>query len=94
MCLLTYICLLSSLKIFGFDDNEGHSDLFWKDSFDDAFQDDDDEPLVQAGKLEHLKEHCQAGPARLTSWWSENLTSYFPSNDKCVDEVGNHDLFK
>ena len=51
------------------DDNEDylHSDLLWKDSFDDAFQDDDDEPLVQAGKLEHLKEHCQAGPARLAS---------------------------
>ena len=80
MCLLTNICLLSSLKIFGFDDsseddNEGHSDLLGKDSFDDAFQDDDDEPLVQAGKLEHLKEHCQASPARLASWWSENITS-------------------
>ena len=60
------------------DDNEGHSHLLWKNSFDDAFQDDDDEPLVQASKLQHLKEHCQACPARLTSWGS----GYFQSNNK------------
>ena len=56
------------LKIFKEDDgNEGHGDLLRKDSFDDAFKDDDDEPLVQCGKLEHLKEHREASSARLTS---------------------------
>ena len=50
------------------DGNEGHGDdLLRKDSFDDAFKDDDDEPLVQCGKLEHLKEHREASSARLTS---------------------------
>ena len=51
-----------------YDVNEGHSDLLRKDGFDDAFQDDDDEPFVQARKLEHLKEHCQTRPTRLASW--------------------------
>ena len=46
-------------------DNLG--DLLRKDSFDDAFKDDDDEPLVQCGKLEHLKEHREASSARLAS---------------------------
>ena len=58
------------LIIFKEDDcNEGHGigDLLRKDSFDDAFKDDDDEPLVQCGKLEHLKEHREASSARLTS---------------------------
>ena len=49
------------------DGNEGHGDLLRKDSFDDAFKDDDDEPLVQGGELEHLKEHREASSARLAS---------------------------
>ena len=39
-----------------------------EDGLDDALQYDDDQPLVESVVLQHVEQHAQAGPTRLTPW--------------------------